>query len=105
MATNEVIKLLKKYLQLVRSEGIPVNKAYLYGSYARNQATDISDIDLLIVSENSFENDDMTIGKIWSLTRKVSTKIEPYLVGNERFNNDSNSPLIQIVKAEGIVIV
>jgi hypothetical protein len=67
--------------------------------------TDTSDINLMIVSENSFENDDMTTGKIWSLTRKVSTKIEPYLVGNDRFNNDSNSPLIQIVKAEGIVIL
>ena len=105
MATNEVIQLLKKCLQLVRSEGIPVNKAFLFGSYARNQATDTSDIELMIVSDNPFENDDMTIGKIWSLTRKVSTKIEPYLVGNDRFNNDSNSPLIQTVKAEGIVIV
>jgi len=37
------------------------------------------------------ENDDYLAGKIWSLTQKVNSKIEPYLVGKTRFYND-NSP-------------
>jgi predicted nucleotidyltransferase len=102
MAQNEVIDILKKYIFLLRSEGILIDKAYLYGSYLTNSATNDSDIDLMIVTEN--ENDDYLIGKIWSLTQKVNSKIEPYLVGKNRFYNNDTSPLIDIVKRTGLEI-
>jgi len=38
------------------------------------------------------------------LTRKVNTRIEPYLVDKVRFNNDENSPLIDLVKRTGLKI-
>jgi predicted nucleotidyltransferase len=50
-----------------------------------NTATDDSDIDVMIVTEME---DDYLAGKIWSLTRKVNSKIEPYLVGKSRFRNN-----------------
>ena len=85
--------------------GINLDKAYLYGSYSNNTATDESNIDLLIVS-NKFDNaNDNLIGKIWYLTRKFDTKIEPYIVSTQRFDSDENSPLIQLVKNEGMRIV
>ncbi len=102
MAKGEVIELLKKYIYLLRSEGIIVNKAFLYGSYLSNTATDDSDIDLMIVTDN--ENDDYLTGKIWSLTKKVNSKIEPFLVGKRRFDNNDNSPLIDLVKRTGLEI-
>lgn len=101
MAQTEIIEILKTYISLIRSEGINVEEAYLYGSYLSNKATDDSDIDVLIVTENE---DDYLAGKIWSLTRKVNTKIEPYLVGKRRFNNRENSPLINLVKRTGLEI-
>ena len=100
MAKGEVIEILKKYIYLLRSEGITVNRAFLYGSYLSNTATDDSDIDLMIVTDN--ENDDYLTGKIWSLTKKVNSKIEPYLVGKVRFDNNDNSPLIDLVKRTGL---
>ncbi len=102
MAKREIIELLKKYIIILRSEGITINKAYLYGSYLSNTAEDDSDIDIMIVTENE---DDYLSGKIWSLTRKVNSKIEPYLVGKGRFNADVNSPLIDLVKRTGLEIV
>ena len=102
MAKSEVIKILKEYIYLLRAEGISVDKAFLYGSYLSNTAINDSDIDLLIVMEN--ESDDYLAGKIWSLTQKVNSRIEPYLVGRNRFYNNDSSPLIDLVKNTGLEI-
>jgi hypothetical protein len=48
--------------------------------------------------------DDYLTGKIWSLTKKVNTKIEPYLVGKGRFIDNIDSPLIDLVKKTGLEI-
>lgn len=101
MVRREIIETLKKYIFILRSEGIAVEKAYLYGSYLTNTARDDSDIDILIVTESE---DDYLTGKIWSLTKKVNTKIEPYLIGKERFAKSVVSPLIDLVKKTGLEI-
>jgi predicted nucleotidyltransferase len=102
MAKSEVIEILRLYVNLLKSEGIFVDKAFLYGSYLTDTATSDSDIDLMIVTEN--ENDDYLAGKIWSLTRKINTKIEPFLVGKNRFYSNDNSPLVDLVKRTGLEI-
>lgn len=102
MAKAEAIELLKKYILLLNSNGISVYKAFLFGSYSTNTATEASDIDVMIVSEKYDETDDEAVGKIWKLTRMVSTKIEPFLIGKNRFISDDNSPLIEQIKRQGI---
>jgi hypothetical protein len=37
----------------------------------------------MVVTENG---DDYMAGRIWSLTRKVNSKIEPHIVEKRRFN-------------------
>lgn len=102
MTKAEVIELLKKYILLLNSNGISVYKAFLFGSYSTNTATEASDIDVMIVSEKYDETDDEAVGKIWKLTRMVSTKIEPFLIGKNKFISDDNSPLIEQIKRQGI---
>jgi predicted nucleotidyltransferase len=101
MAEREVVELLKRYIQVLRSEGITVEKAFLYGSYLSNTAHEESDIDVMIVTVD--ETDDLA-GKIWALTRRVNSRIEPYLVCKERFYNHLHSPLISLVKRTGLEI-
>ncbi len=101
MANRKIVELLKKYIHLLRAEGIMVDKAYLYGSYLSESATAESDIDILIVTENE---DDYLAGRIWSLTKKINSRIEPYLVGRGRFNSSEISPLIDEVKKTGLEI-
>ena len=105
MARSEVIALLKKYILLLNTEGLTVNKAFLFGSYSTDTATENSDIDVMLVSEKFDENDDEAIGRIWRLTRKISTRIEPFLIGIRKFKDDSSSPLVNMVKAKGIEIL
>lgn len=104
MVKREIIETLKKYMMLLNSEGICIYKAFLFGSYSTGTASDESDIDIMIVSDNCDENDDVAIGKIWKLTRKVNTKIEPFLIGTKKFANDDTSPLISMIKSSGIEI-
>ena len=105
MARSEVIELLKKYILLLNNEGLTVNKAFLFGSYSTDTASENSDIDVMLVSDKFDENDDEAIGRIWRLTRKISTHIEPFLIGIRKFKDDSSSPLVNMVKAKGIEIL
>lgn len=105
MAQGEIIELLKNYIILLNSEGISVNKAFLFGSYSNNTATESSDIDVMIVSDKYDDSDDIAIGKVWKLTRKINSKIEPYLIGINRFRNDNSSPLLSMIKTNGIEII
>ena len=104
MAQSEIIELLKKYCTLLNISGIRVEKAFLYGSYARGEAGPDSDIDVMLVSESFDNNDPEANIKAWSFTRKVDTRIEPYTVGLHQFLNDEVSPLLQMVKQDGIEV-
>ena len=104
MSQKEVIELVKKYVTLLNNSGIPVEKAFLYGSYAKQMASDNSDIDVLLVSSIFDSNEISYKTKAWGLTHKINTLIEPYMVGSKRFISDDVSPIIGIVKQEGLEI-
>ncbi|OFX42335.1 MAG: hypothetical protein A2046_04055 [Bacteroidetes bacterium GWA2_30_7] len=105
MAKNEVIDLLRKYCNLLSISGIPVEKAFLYGSYLHDTANSESDIDVMIISKVFDKNDDLLKAKAWRLTEKIDLKIEPYTVGLQKFLTDDVSPLLQLVKQEGFEII
>jgi hypothetical protein len=56
------------------------------------------------VSDQFDVSNDFLAGKIWALTRNVNSRIEPFIVGSKKFENDEISPIIQIVKKEGLEI-
>ncbi len=105
MVEKEIIALLKAYISLLNAEGLSVKKAFLFGSYSTGLATELSDIDLMIVSDRFDETDDIAIGKMWRLTKNINTKIEPFLVGINKFREDDLSPLLSTIKRDGIEIV
>jgi len=75
MADFEIIELVKKYLDVLRAEGITVCKTFLYGSYSDGSASDESDIDVMIISDQFEKNNDKIAGKVWRLTSKIDSKI------------------------------
>ena len=104
MAKDDVIILLREYIILLKASGIPVTKAFLYGSYARNEATENSDIDIMVISEIFDQHNDKIRAKAWIVAEKTDVRIEPYMIGLHKFLSDDVSPLLQIVKREGIEI-
>lgn len=105
MAQREVIKLLQLYIQMLNESGLQIDKAFLYGSFARNEARDDSDIDVMLVSGNFDNNDIKAKAKAWQLTPKVDLRIEPFTIGSKRFFSDDDSALVDQVKKEGIEII
>jgi len=88
----------------LKENGITIKKAILFGSHVKNEAREGSDIDVLLVS-NLFDNeDDKYTGKIWRLTSVSDYRIEPIAVGEKRFYEDDNSPLLEIIRREGLEI-
>ncbi|MFA6570089.1 MAG: nucleotidyltransferase domain-containing protein [Bacteroidota bacterium] len=49
---QDAIEMSRRFLSELSAKGIDIKKAYLFGSYARNQQRDYSDIDLAIVGDN-----------------------------------------------------
>ena len=104
MANKKIVELLKKYIFLLKTEGISVEKAFLFGSYLSGNATNDSDIDLMIVTNDEDAENDLVAGKVWNLTRRISTKIEPFLIGFDKFSDGKSSPLVDLIKRKGIEI-
>jgi len=104
MAQREIIELVRKYCVSLSAFGIPVTKAFLYGSWARDEANDSSDIDVMVVSPAFDIRNDLIKAKAWRATENFDLRIEPYTVSLKKFLNDDVSPLLQLVKKEGIEI-
>jgi predicted nucleotidyltransferase len=104
MADEQIITAIKNYIYLLNNEGFKINRAFLYGSYATGKSNESSDIDLMLISESLDENDRQKKSRAWILTKKIDSRIEPYLVNYKRFDKDENSPLFEIVRREGLEI-
>lgn len=104
MVDSATIELIKKYLNTLLAEGIPVTKAILFGSYANGNQSKLSDIDLLLLSPAFDRERNRYIARIWALTKVVDYKIEPVVVGEQRFQEDDCSPLLETIRQEGIEI-
>lgn len=104
MADEQIITAIKNYIYLLNDEGFGINRAFLYGSYASGKNSESSDIDLMLLSESLDEKDNQKKSRAWILTKKIDSRIEPYLVNINRFDKDENSPLFEIVRREGLEI-
>lgn len=103
MANQQIIEKVKAFILKIRQEGIPVSKVYLFGSYAKGLESADSDIDVMILTDEASANDDWKVGKIWRLTRQFDSRIEPFVIGQSRFESN-DSPIVQSVKQEGLMI-
>lgn len=104
MSKQQAIDTILRYIYILNKENIPIEKAFLYGSFARDEANTDSDIDVMLVSELFENRNDKIRGMAWRLTAEVDPRIEPYMVGTKRFLTDDYSPLLEIVRKEGIEI-
>ncbi|MEI6820442.1 MAG: nucleotidyltransferase domain-containing protein [Bacteroidota bacterium] len=104
MLQKDAINILRRYINNLNTAGIVINKAYLFGSYARNQATDDSDIDVLLVSEAFDTDDDIILSKPWSPKYRIDYRIEPIAIGLQRFITDDSSLIIEVIRNEGLEI-
>jgi hypothetical protein len=102
LKADQAVKLVRKYIGELERNKIPIEKAILFGSYAKGYAKEESDIDVALVSEvfsgDRFEDR----RKIIPLRRKIDNRIEPLPFKPEDFEN--GGILVEEIKKTGIVL-
>ena len=92
MDKAEVINKVKEYSALLKRY-IPIEKVYLFGSYAKNTNRSDSDIDVAVVVKQ-IEGDFFAIQPmLWKLRRQIDDRIEPILIEKD---HDNSGFLIEI---------
>lgn len=99
MDKRELVEKLKKYASLV-AQNINVKKILLYGSYARGDFNQKSDIDIAIIVDSIEEDFLETETTLYRLRRDVDDRIEPVLLEE---NNDKSGFLDEIKKYGQII--
>jgi predicted nucleotidyltransferase len=99
MDKKEVIIKLKKYKKLLSKEML-FNKMFLFGSYAKGNPREDSDIDVAIIV-NKIEGDFFsTRPLLWRIRREVDDRIEPVILEQ---THDESGFLKEVIK-NGILI-
>jgi uncharacterized protein len=86
MDKEGAFKIIGQYLQLVKTAGIKVEEAYIFGSYVRGNFNENSDIDLALVISDltdrySFQTELLKLG------REFGYIIEPHPFNKKDFNH------------------
>ena len=102
MVDETVLKVVKRYLQTVNEQGIPVRYGVIFGSRASGYSREWSDIDLVVVSprfDGKRKREDVSL--LWRTAARVDSRIEPIAVGEKQFEKDDSSEIIEIARREG----
>jgi predicted nucleotidyltransferase len=72
------LKSTRDYLKILRKKNIPFEKAYLFGSYARDTFGPDSDIDVALVAKDWKPDIIEAQFELMKLARTVDSRIEPH---------------------------
>ena len=101
--TKEIKKLVLQYRHVVESAGIPIEKMVVFGSYARGNAREDSDIDICVVSPKLGKDEIAESSKLNFLRWKLDNRIEAHPVSSKDFASTA-TPLIFEIKKYGIEV-
>ena len=99
---DDIMKKLRRFLSMVKEEGIRLDKVILFGSYVKGMQNEWSDLDIALVSKDFTGIGFYDCKRINPFIIKVDSRIEPHPFTTEDFTRD-NLFVDQILK-EGIEI-
>ena len=100
---DEAIKVIRTFLDRVRRD-LPIERAYLFGSYATGRNRDYSDIDLAIVSPAvNIVNSLKVNQEIFHRAMLYNVDLEPICFSPEEFETEE-LPIVLDIKRTGVEI-
>jgi len=99
MDKNDAITLSRNYLAKVRKSGVNVLDAWLFGSYAKGNHREDSDIDLAFVLPDSSMSFDTDV-KLMALRQGNETLIETHTYSRNDFKQ--KLPIVSQIKKYGV---
>lgn len=100
---NRVKNTIDKYLTALREHNIPIKRAILFGSYAKGNYDDWSDIDLALVSDVFEGSRIKDRSKIRPITISISCDIEVLPYSTKDFTADD--PFVKEILETGVKIL
>lgn len=105
MVESAIINTVRQYLAALPAAGIHANRAVLFGSFARGEADQYSDIDLVVIApEFDAGRDFDTVMRLWETTLLADNRIEPIPCGEKEWESGDGRPILEIARREGVVI-
>ena len=101
MDKNDAIKLSKRYIEKVKKNQIEVLEAWIFGSYAKGNYNDDSDIDLALVLPEKILSFDTDV-RLMTLRHGDETIIETHTYSQHDFS--TITPIIEQIKQFGFQI-
>ena len=94
---------VKRFIYELENNNIPIKEAILFGSYAKGNCHDWSDIDLALVSDASEGEHFRDRNKIKRIKLEISCDLEPLPYRPEDFT--TNDPFVQKIIETGMRVV
>ncbi len=101
MVNQSIIETAERFAKLI-PEDLMVKKAFLFGSYAKGNEREESDIDIAIVLGNMNDFFDAQM-QLMRIRRKIDLRIEPHPISEMEFN--AENPFAIEIQKTGIEIV
>ena len=100
---SEVTSIIKRFIDALEKNNIPIKEAILFGSYAKGNYHDWSDIDLALVSDAFAGERFRDRNKIRRIKLEISCDLEPLPYSPKDFTPDN--PFVQKIIETGMRIV
>jgi len=93
-------KTITNYIKLIREKYTDFESVYLFGSYARGNSNQDSDIDLALIFKNLDDSERFDVQvQLMILASQVDTRIEPHPISHDDFY--SENPFVAEIKKTG----
>jgi len=102
---SEIVDAVRQYLAVLPTVGIHADRAVLFGSFARGEADQYSDVDLVVIAREFDKSPDFeTVMKLWEATLLADDRIEPIPCGEKEWESGDGRPILEIARREGVLI-
>ncbi|MCK4626059.1 MAG: nucleotidyltransferase domain-containing protein [Phycisphaerae bacterium] len=105
MVGREIIEIVRRYLAALPGVGIHAERAVLFGSHARGDWDEYSDIDLVVIAPEFDKPRTLEqIGQLWQATASADNRIEPIPCGLREWQREQGRPILDIARNEGVIV-
>ena len=99
---NNRIEIAREFANAIKSDKII--KIILFGSVARGEDTEDSDIDILIISNEWGQIDPLITDEVFNVVLDTQELISPYVLSEKQFEETKNFNFLTNVLKDGVVI-
>ena len=105
MVDKAIVNTVQRYLTLLAERGLKPHFCVIFGSYATGEPHRWSDIDVMVVSphfDGKHNRRDRDL--LWTSVIPIDSRIEPVPCGLKQWEDDDGTPLVEIVRREGVMV-